>query len=112
MLLSAGLYIWTCLHGVCCLHFAVVKGNVMEGQISHLSDGLDQTRRLCREVRPSLVKMGNRPLFHKEPLAFIDETNVCVYSKLEGERPCFRGAGDERLALMYVVEGLLFSILN
>lgn len=23
-------------------------------------------------------KMGNRPLFHKEPLAFIDETNVCV----------------------------------
>lgn len=41
-----------------------------------------------RQIRPDsealqgsrafIRKMGNSPLFHKEPLAFSDETNVCV----------------------------------
>lgn len=31
-----------------------------------------------QENRAFIRKMGNRPLFHKEPLAFSDETNVCV----------------------------------
>lgn len=31
-----------------------------------------------RGSRAFIRKMGNKPLFHKEPLAFSDETNVCV----------------------------------
>lgn len=56
MLPSPVLCIWTCLHVVCCLHFAAVAVDVREGRISHLSDGLDRTRRLCREIGPSLEK--------------------------------------------------------
>ncbi len=56
MLASASLCIWTGLHVVCCLHFAAVVEDIKEGRLSHLSDGLDRTQRLCREAGPSLEK--------------------------------------------------------
>lgn len=56
MLASTILFIMTCLHVVCCLDFAAAVEDVKEGRISHLSDGLDQTWRLCRETRLSLEK--------------------------------------------------------
>lgn len=57
MLASTSLGIWTCLHVVSCLHFAAVVEDVKEERISHLSGGLDRTRRLCRETRLSLEKL-------------------------------------------------------
>lgn len=55
MLVKTGLNIWTCLHVVGCLRFVAMTEDVMEGRISHHSDGLDRTLRLCR-LQASLEK--------------------------------------------------------
>ena len=66
------------LRVVVCAHFAAVASECYgrTDQASQCWSRVDWAA--LQGNRPSLDKWGMAPLFYEEPLAFIDETNVCV----------------------------------